>query len=321
MIKTRTKSKPGRSRKGVKIQPVLDPDAAGADIRAREIVVCVPADRDDPPVRTFATFTADLHALADWLVACRIRTIAMESTGMYWIALYQILEIRGIEVRLVNARHVKHVPGRKSDVSDAQWLQYLHSVGLLSGSFRPPQAICAIRSLARHRDSLLAQAADQVRHMQKCLDQMNLQIHHVIDDLTGATGMAILEAIVAGERDPKVLAAHRDRRIKASPETVEKSLHGDWRREHLLVLEMSLATWRHLRAQIERLDGDIAARVRALDSKVVEGGHGAKPPIEGGRRRSRSVNAPALGETLREEFVRVLGTELPLDPALLFLAQ
>jgi transposase len=316
MTRTKTKSKPGRPRKGVNIQPVIDPDAAGADIGAREIVVCVPADRDDHPVRTFATFTADLHALADWLVACRVRTIAMESTGMYWIPLYQILEVRGIEVRLVNARHVKHVPGRKSDVSDAQWLQHLHSVGLLSGSFRPPQAICAIRSLARHRESLLAQAADQVRHMQKCLDQMNLQIHHVIDDLTGTTGMAIIEAIVGGERDAKVLAALRNRRIKASLETVEKSLHGDWRGEHLLVLEMSLATWRHLRAQIDRLDADIANRVRALDTIVVEGGHEAKPPIEGGRRRGRSANAPALGEMLREEFVRVLGTDLTAVPAL-----
>jgi len=307
------KHQPSSRRKGVSIQPVIDPDAAGADIGAREIVVCVPADRDEHPVRSFATFTQDLNALADWLVACRIKTIAMESTGMYWIPLFQILEERAIHVQLVNARHVKHVPGRKSDVSDAQWLQYLHSVGLLKGSFRPPQDICAIRSLARHRDSLLAQAADQVRHMHKCLDQMNLQIHHVINDLTGATGMAIIEAIVKGERDARALAAHRDRRIKASLETVEKSLRGDWREEHLLVLRLSLATWQHLRVQIAELDADIARRVRALDERVdVQ----ARPLPAAGKRRNASANAPALGEALRGEFYRALGTDLTAVPAI-----
>jgi len=299
----------------VSITPQIDPDAAGADIGAREIVVCVPADRDDQPVRTFATFTQDLHALANWLTACRIKTIAMESTGMYWIPLFQILEARGIDVRLVNARHVKHVPGRKSDVSDCQWLQYLHSVGLLRGSFRPSQDICAIRSLARHRDSLLAQAADQVRHMHKCLDQMNLQIHHVISDLTGATGMAIIESIVKGERDARALAAHRDRRIKASVQTVEKSLRGDWREEHLLVLRLTLASWQHLRAQIDELDDEIALRVRALDEPAAGALTQAKALAPPSKRLS-SANAPAQSETLRQEFHRVLGTDLTEVPAL-----
>ena len=310
---------PSKSRrKSVPIKPLIDPDAAGADIGAREIVVCVPADRDEHPVRTFATFTQDLHALADWLVACRIKTIAMESTGMYWIPLFQILEARRIDVRLVNARHVKHVPGRKSDVSDCQWLQYLHSVGLLRGSFRPPQEICAIRSLARHRESLLAQAADQVRHLHKCLDQMNLQIHHVINDLTGTTGMAIIEAIVKGERDARVLAAHRDKRIKASLQTIEKSLRGDWREEHLLVLRLALTSWQHHRAQINELDTEIARRVHALNAAATTTTAPSQPPTAPSpvKRLNFSANAPAQSETLRTEFHRVLGTDLTAIPAI-----
>jgi transposase len=300
-------------RKPLSALPTLNPNAAGADIGAREIVVCVPADRAGDPVRTFATFTEDLHALADWLAQCQVSTIAMESTGMYWIPLHQILEARGIEVRLVNARHVKHVPGRKSDVSDCQWIQYLHSVGLLRGSFRPPQDICAIRSLTRHRESVLQMAGDQVRHMHKCLDQMNLQIHHVINDLTGATGLAILEAILAGERDARVLATHRDKRIKATAATVEKSLRGDWREEHLLVLRLALDSWRHLRQQIAQLDADIARRVRALEERVALQ---SKPLPERVGRPTRSANAPAGCEFLRAEFYRVLGTDLTAVPAL-----
>lgn len=318
--------KPRRTAKKSRSQPelrTLHPDAAGADIGAREIVVCVPADRDTEPVRTFATFTEDLHKLADWLQKCRVTTIAMESTGMYWIPLFQILDQRGIEVRLVNARHVKHAPGRKSDVIDAQWLQYLHSVGLLRGSFRPPQEICAIRSLTRHRESLIGQAADQVRHMHKCLDQMNLQIHHVISDLTGATGMAIVEAIVAGQRDARVLAQYRDGRLKASVQTLEKSLYGDWREEHLLVLRLALATWKHLRSQIEEIDVDVQRRVCALQSKAQAKAESETPsqpvqaPPNTKRKRSQvGVNDPAGSATLRQEYHRVLGTDLTAVPAI-----
>lgn len=303
-----------RSRhKPLGLLPTINPDAAGADIGAREIVVCVPADRAQEPVRTFATFTQDLQALGDWLIECKISTIAMESTGMYWIPLYQILETRGITVRLVNARHVKHVPGRKSDVCDAQWLQYLHSVGLLRGSHRPAQNICAIRSLVRHRDSVLAQAADQVRHMHKCLDQMNLQIHHVLSDLTGTTGMTMLEAIVAGERDASVLAAHRDPRIKASKLVIEKSLRGDWRAEHLLVLRLALECWRHLRGQLDVLDKEIARLTLALEDRVdLE----ALPLPAPRKRLNISTNAPLGGLDMRTEYYRVLGTDLTAVPAI-----
>lgn len=182
--------------------PVLHPDAAGIDVGASELFVAVSADRDPHPVRSFPTFTRDLYALADWLEQCGIHSVAMESTSVYWIPIYQILEARGLEVYLVNAQHVKNVPGRKTDVSDCQWLQYLHSVGLLRASFRPPGFICAIRSLWRHRASLIQMAAEHVLHMQKALDQMNLQIHRVLSDITGVSGLKILDAILAGERGP-----------------------------------------------------------------------------------------------------------------------
>ena len=173
---------------------VLEPDAAGIDIGAEEIYVAVPPDRDEESTRKFSTFTCDLNALAEWLERCHVRTVAMESTGIYWIPLFQILEERGFTVYLVNAHYLKCVPGRKSDVSDCQWIQYLHSVGLLRTSFRPPDHICAVRALWRHRASLLQMAAEHTMHMQKALSQMNLQIHHVLSDITGTSGLAILDA-------------------------------------------------------------------------------------------------------------------------------
>ncbi len=193
----------------------IEPNAAGIDVGATEIFVAVPQDRDPSPVRSFETFTEDLHRLKSWLQQCGITTVAMESTGVYWIPLFQILEKAGMEVCLVNAQHVKHVPGRKSDVIDCQWLQYLHSVGLLRASFRPEERICAIRSLLRHRDSLVQMAAAHVLHMQKALTQMNLQLHHVLSDITGQSGLAILDAILAGERNPAVLAPLRHARVQA----------------------------------------------------------------------------------------------------------
>src|SRR6266849_2484515 len=186
-----------RSKKRCEELPILHPDAAGIDVGASDLFVAVSADRDPQPVRSFPAFTRDLNALADWLQQCGVRSVAMESTSVYWIPVYQILESRGLEVCLVNAQHVKNVPGRKTDVSDCQWLQYLHSVGLLRASFRPPGFICVIRSLWRHRSSLIQMAAEHVLHMQKALDQMNLQIHRVLNDITGLSGLRILDAILA----------------------------------------------------------------------------------------------------------------------------
>ena len=256
-----------RHRKLDRSLPEMRPNAAGIDIGATEIFVAVPADRDTDSVRSFPTFTQDLHELADWLTRCRVDTVAMESTGVYWIPLFQILEARGIEVHLVNAQHVHHVPGRKSDVLDCQWLQYLHSVGLLRASFRPEQAVCEIRSLMRHRQNLVEMSCVHVQHMHKSLDQMNLQIHHVISDITGVTGLAIVDAIVAGQTNPKELAQLRDHRIKASVETVTKSLVGDYRREHIFTLKQSLTAYRYYQQLIADCDLEIQQRIQAFDSK------------------------------------------------------
>ena len=289
--------------------PVMRPDAGGIDIGATEIFVAVPADRAAENVRSFATFTQDLYALADWLKQCGVKTVAMESTGVYWIPLFQILEDRGLEVCLVNARHVKNVPGRRTDVCDCQWLQFLHSVGLLRASYRPEQEVCAIRSLLRHRESLVQMAATHVHHMQKALDQMNLQLHHVISDVTGQTGLAIVEAILAGERDPYVLAKLRNDRIKASEAVIAKSLVGDYRPEHLFTLRQSLVAYHHYGKLIDGCDREIR---RCLEE--------FKPPhlpdaAEGGNQKSQSMTASPDG-VLRSELNRVFGIDLTQIPGI-----
>ena len=237
--------------------PVLHPDAAGIDAGASELFVAVSADRDPHPVRRFPTFTRDLHALADWIQQCGVRSVAMESTSVYWIPIYQILEARGLDVCLVNAQHVKNIPGRKTDVSDCQWLQYLHSVGLLRASFRPPGAICAVRALWRHRGSLVQMAAEHIMHIQKSLDQMNLQIHRVLTEITGLSGLRILNAILGGERDPLILARLCHKRVKSSEEIVAKSLEGDYRPEHIFALRQSLAAYRYYQQLVLETDREI----------------------------------------------------------------
>jgi transposase len=289
----------------------LNPNAAGVDVGATEIYIAVPADRDPQPVRHFSTFTEDLLAAADWLKSCQIETVAMESTGVYWIPLFQILEARGLQVFLVNARHVKNVPGRKSDVSDCQWLQYLHSVGLLRGSFRPEQAVCTVRSILRHRDSLVQMASSHVQHMQKALDQMNLQLHHVISDITGVTGLVIIEAILAGERNPHTLAALRDGRIKATAQTIAKSLVGDYRREHLFTLGQSLAAFRHYQELIGACDKEIEQYLETFESK-------ADPP-EGSLPESQDEQKPSGAEPrfdLQSHLYRIFGVDLTLIPGI-----
>src|SRR5216117_1795788 len=218
----------------------INPNAAGLDVGSTFHVVAVPAGRDDQPVRTFRTFSSDLHRLADWLEATGITTVAMESTSVYWIPVFELLEARGFEVLLVNARDVKHVPGRKSDVQDAQWLQQLHQHGLLRGSFRPRDGVVRLRAYLRHRERLIEYAASHIQHMQKALMQMNVQLHHVVSDITGATGMRIIRAIVAGERDPDVLATYRDVRCHSSLETIRAALVGNDRDEHVFALTQSL---------------------------------------------------------------------------------
>lgn len=230
--------------------------------------VAIPPDRDAEPVRVFKTFTADLEALADWLVDRGITTVAMESTGVYWIPLYQILQDHGIRPCLVNARHMKNVPGRRTDWHECQWLQYLHTTGLLRAAFRPDQQVCAVRTLLRHRQELVAMASQHVLHMQKALTQMNLQIQHVISDINGLTGAAILDAILAGERDAAKLAQLRQGRIQADHETVRKSLEGDWRLEHLFTLRQSREMHQEYRKRIADCDQQIAALLQQFDPRV-----------------------------------------------------
>jgi transposase len=259
-----------RRQRKVENRPVCHPDSAGIDVSPYCMHVAVPPERDPEPLRRFGAFTSDLCGIVDWLKQCGIRSVAMESTGVYWIPLHQMLADAGLEVCLVNARHFKNVPGRKTDLKDAQWLQYLHSVGLLRGSFRPPQQICAIRSIARHRESLLKQAARQVQHMQKALDEMNVHLHHVIDDLTGKTGMAIVEAILQGERHPQRLAQLRHYRVQADADTIAKALEGDYRPEQLFILHQSVQTWRHLKNQITACDQELERMTSQLEAKMEE---------------------------------------------------
>ncbi len=287
----------------------IEPHAAGIDVGAREIYVAVPPDRDPQPVRRFATFTEDLRQMAGWLKQCGITTVAMESTGVYWIPAYEVLEEAGLEVCLVNARHLKHVPGRKSDVSDCQWLQYLHTVGLLRGSFRPASNICALRALSRHRASLVEVAAIHVQHMHKALTQMNLQIHHVLSDITGVSGLKILDAIVAGQRNPQHLASLCDGRVQAPADIVRKSLLGNYRPEHLFTLRQSLAAYRHYQSLLAECDHQIEQQLRQLDSNG--SGQPPLPPAPNSKRRKNQFHFD-----MRSELYRIFGTDLTAVPGI-----
>ncbi len=293
--------------------PILNPDAAGIDIGATELYVAVPADRDAEPVRMFPSFTQDLNALADWLQQCGIRTVAMESTGVYWIPIMQILVTRGLEVYLVNAKHVKNVPGRRTDVSDCQWLQYLHSAGLLRASFRPAQEVCAIRSLLRHRDSLTEMATCHVHHMQKALDQMNLQLHHVISDITGTTGLAIVDAILGGERDVEKLALLRDPRIRVSHQTIAKSLVGDYRGEHLFTLRQSVEFYREYQRRIVDCETEMHRLMKDLETKAAVST--SLPPAKDSVKKCK-VMKPVKAIALREEAYRIFGVDLTTIPGI-----
>jgi transposase len=244
------------------------PNAAGIDCGAETHYVAVPADRAATPVRSFKTFTAELHRLADWLTACGVTTVAMESTGVYWIPLFELLEARGLDVVLVNARHVKNVPGRKSDVMDCQWLQELHSVGLLRGSFRPTAAIATLRAYLRHRETLVQSAATHIHRMQKALVEMNLQLPVVLSDITGVTGLHIVRDIVAGQTDPAALAQHRDVRCQASEADIIAALTGHYRPEHIFVLRQNLELFDMYHHQLATCDAAIEAHLATLAAQA-----------------------------------------------------
>ena len=254
---SKAKRKPKIDVKPIDVLSQINLNAAGLDIGAAEIYACVPADRDEQSVQVFATFTADLHTLADWLSKCGVDTVAMESTGVYWIPIYEILESRGFEVYLVNARHLKNVAAKETDVLACQWIQKLHTYGLLQRSFRPPEDICALRALVRHRRTLIEYRSSHIQHMQKALQQMNVQLTQVVSDITGLTGLLIIRAIVAGERDPKVLARMRNGRCAHSEAEIAAALEGHYKREYLFVLKQALAQYDFYDQQIRECDAEL----------------------------------------------------------------
>jgi len=277
--------------------------AAGIDIGSQSHFVAVPDELDAEPVREFSCFTGDLHRLADWLVEIGIQTVAMESTGVYWIPAYEILEERGLMVLLVNARHIKNVPGRKTDVIDCQWIQQLHTYGLLDGAFRPAEETLALRSYMRQRETLTGQASDQIRRMQKGLRQMNLLLDNVVSDIDGVTGMKIIRAILTGERDPLVLAQYRDGRCKKDEKTIAASLEGHYRAEHLFSLRQSVELYDIYQDKIAACDEAIQA---TLDSLETKGDKADLPPSK--KTKNRNKNSPQFD--VRGELYQMTGVDL-----------
>lgn len=283
---------------------IVHPDAAGLDIGSEEIWACVPADRAAQPVRCFGTYTPDLHALADWLVHGRITAVALESTGVYWIPVYEILEARGLHVQVVNARQLKHVPGRKSDVQDCQWIQRLHTVGLLTASFRPEAEVCVLRAYVRQRAMLIEYRAAHIQHMQKALQQMNVQLTQVLSDISGKTGLAIIRAIVAGQHDPHQLARLRDERCAKSEEEIAQALTGHYRAEHLFALQQALALYDTYTAQIQECDIELERLWNTLPPRDQD-----LPPVDHrDKRNTHSKNAPAYD--VRTLLYQVTGVDL-----------
>lgn len=290
-------------RRGRKALSPIHPNAAGLDVGATFHVIAVPGERDRQPVRSFRSFTGELHQMADWLKQVGVTTVAMESTGVYWIPVYEILESHGFEVLLVNARDVKNVPGRKTDVNDAQWLQQLHQYGLLRASFRPREAVVRLRAYLRHRERLIDYAASHIQHMQKALMQMNVQLHHVVTDITGVTGMKIIRAIVDGVRDPAALAENRDVRCKESLETIREALTGNYLPEHVFALRQALELYQFHQVKVTECDAEIE---KALE-KLTDCRKAPEAPLPKVR-HVRGQNEPTF--EVRAALYKLLGADL-----------
>ncbi len=293
--------------------PVLFPNTAGIDIGSKSHFVAVPSDRDANPVREFSTFTASLHNMVSWLKQCRIKTVIMESTGVYWIPAFELLESHGFDVKLVNARHVKNVSAHKTDVEDCQWLQQLGTFGLVKGAFRPADAILPLRAYLRQRDMLIKNASTHILHMQKALTQMNLHLHNVISDITGATGIAIIRRIVAGDADPKSLAALRDERCRSSVEIIEASLEGNYRKEHIFTLKQALDLYDYYSHKIAECDRQIEDEAKSLETKC--------DPEKINRLKKHSRQRKKLKKheypfDLTSELIRIAGVNLTKIPAI-----
>lgn len=278
-------------------------NAAGIDVGAQSHYVAVPADRDERSVREFSCFTPDLYRLADWLKACRVDTVAMESTGVYWIPLYEVLDKRGFKVFLVSPQHLKRVPGRKSDVLDSQWLQELHTFGLLSGAFRPEEIEVSLRGYMRQRAMLVSYASHHIQHMQKALTQMNVLVHHAVEDITGVSGMRIIRSIIAGERSPLTLAAMREAGCKKDAATVAKALEGNWREEHLFALRQAVELFDSYQAKIHECDRQILAHLQTMEDRSDRGT--GTPPDPGSKPRKNELTFDAA-----EQAYRISGVDL-----------
>lgn len=295
--------------------PVLFPDTAGIDIGSKSHFVAVPSERDCNPVREFLTFTTDLHKMVKWLKECKIKTIIMESTGVYWIPAFELLESNGFDVKLVNARHVKNVSAHKTDVLDCQWLQQLGTFGLIKGAFRPADAILPLRAYLRQRDMLIKSAATHILHMQKALTQMNLHLHNVISDITGKTGIAIIKSIVAGVTDPKVLAGLRDERCRNPEEVIEASLIGNYRPEHLFSLKQALELYDYYMQKIVECDHQITGQAKKLETNCDP----EKLSILKEHSLTKKIKKPKKHEypfDLTSELIRITGVDLTKIPAI-----
>jgi len=301
--------RPGRPAKTRPPFVVLDPHAAGIDVGATVHWVAVPPGTDAEPVRSFGTCTADLEELADWLQACGVTSVALESTGIYWIPLFEMLESRGLVVRLVDARQTRGLPGRpKDDVRDCQWIQRLHSCGLLRGAFRPDDQVVVLRSYLRQRQMLITCASDHIRHLQKALEQLNVKLPEVVADITGVTGMSIIKAILAGERDPARLAKLRDQRCKQDEQAIARALYGNWRAEHLFCLRQALELYEFYQQQLAACDRQIDAQLQTFADQSA--GAPMPPRPAGKRKMRRRYKGNVPGFDARARLYRMSGVDL-----------
>lgn len=298
--------------------PVLFPDTAGIDIGSKSHFVAVPSERDSNPVREFSTFTADLHKMADWLKSCKIKTVIMESTGVFWIPAFELLESKGFDVKLVNARHVKNVSAHKTDVLDCQWLQQLGTFGLIKSAFRPADTILPLRAYLRQRDMLIKSASTHILHMQKALTQMNLHLHNVISDITGLTGMAIIRSIVAGVTDPKALASLRNERCRNPEKVIEASLVGNYRQEHLFSLKQALELYDYYTKKIAECDFQIEEQAKKLETSCdVEKLKAIKKKIAVNElKKTKKIKKHEYPFDLTSELIRITGVDLTKIPSI-----
>ena len=283
---------------------IVHPDAAGVDVGGSEHWVAISPNRDPEPVRRFGCFTADLREMGRWLVEKGVRSVAMQSTGVYWMPVFEVLEQQGLEVYLVNAQHTKNVPGRKSDIQECQWLLKLHAFGLLNNSFQPTDEIRIARTLWRQRSNLVAEAASVVQRMQKVLTEMNVQLSNVLSDISGLSGMKIIGGILEGERDPWELAALVEPEVKATPEEIAKSLEGNWREELLFVLRQHVELYRIYQGKIDDCDLQTRKHLELLGSKV-----DLKTQPIGRRPKGKKNSKNAPGFDLRTELYRITGID------------